>query len=588
MGFLCFVTQEGFCRLLNTNQHQSKMKRLIISFSIILLLFSCTKDLDNTVSYTISPLVKNGKHHLKIKMAFTAESNGETHLLYQDKAWGQDSLHNVIHDIKILTEKGEIVSNRDSGWYSITHPKDLNQIEIEYTIKQDSDGDLTTRDTYRPIVQSDYFHLFSHNFFMLPKHVLDTSNDNFNVTINWEDFPENYTLTNSFGNNEVTQVIENTSEEKFHTAVFVGGDFRVHEMDIKGKKVAFAIRGDWKVFKDSTIVEVLEKTVTAQRNFWKDHTQDYFAVTMIPTIQEKGSSFQGSGLTNSFATNASNNEYLEVEGLVYLFNHELQHNWTGLLIKNDDEEKQYWFSEGFTDYYTIKNISKGKIFNLDETYFINEFNSFIKSLYTSPVKEMPNNKLTYETFWSGKEGVQKLPYRRGAILAFCIDQKIKQDSNGEFSLDDVLLDFKNDALKSDQKITHPYFIKTVNKYLKKDFKPFFDTHIENGKLYNLEQLFTDFNFEYVPNSKVFDLGFTFSEGKKSVLSIDETSEAYKAGLRAGDLLKSRSYYYDSTEYEAEFTVLRNGKTIDIKYFPTRYAEIPQLKNNQHNKDLLDL
>ena len=57
---------------------------------------------------------------------------------------------------------------------------------------------------------------------------------------------------------------------------------------------------------------------------------------MIPTVQEQGSGFQGSGLTNSFATNATNNKYLEIEGLVYLFNHELQHNWTGHIIKNDD------------------------------------------------------------------------------------------------------------------------------------------------------------------------------------------------------------------------------------------------------------
>nr|WP_321247713.1 M1 family aminopeptidase [uncultured Psychroserpens sp.] len=564
------------------------MKRLITFFSIVLVLFSCTKDADNSINYTVSPIVENGEHHLKVKMTFTAKSNGETNLLYQDKAWGQDSLHNVIHNVKILSEKGEIVSNRDSGWYSITHPKDLKQIEIEYLIKQDSDGDLTTWDTYRPIVQSNYFHLFSHNFFMLPKHILDTSNDNFNVTINWEGFPEKYTLANSFGNNEVTQVIENTSEEKFHTAVFVGGDFRVHEIDIKGKKVAFAIRGDWKAFKDPIMVDVLEKTVTAQRNFWEDHTQNYFAVTMIPTIQENGSGFQGSGLTNSFATNATNNEHLEVEGLVYLFNHELQHNWTGSLIKNNDEEKQYWFSEGFTDYYTLKNIAKGKIYNLDESYFIIEFNGFVKSLLTSSAKEIPNSEMNYDNFWSGDQDIQKLPYRRGAILAFYIDQKIKQDSNGQFSLDNVLLDFKNDALKSGQKITHPYFIKTVNSYLKKDFKPFFDRHIEDGKLYNLEQLFTDFNFEYTPTSQVFDLGFTFSEDKKSIISIDKTSEAYKTGLRAGDLLKSRSYYYDSIEHEAKFTVLRNGKPIDIKYFPTRDANIPQLKNNQHNKDLLDM
>ncbi|WP_299272014.1 M1 family aminopeptidase [uncultured Psychroserpens sp.] len=564
------------------------MKRLIILFVIAIFFYSCSKDSDNTIDYTISPITKNGEELLKVKMAFKVKSNETSTLLFQDTAWGQDSLHNVIRDIKVLSEQSSIHSNRDSGWYQITHPKDIKHVELEYTIKQDSEGELTTWDTYRPIIQSDYFHLFSHNFLMLPKAIIDASNNNFNVVIKWEGFPEDYAIVNSFGSHERVQHIEHISEEKFHTAIFTGGDFRIYDINIKGNNVAFAIRGDWKVFQDSTMVNILKKTIVKQRDFWQDHTQDYFAVTLIPTIQERGSSFQGSGLTNSFATNASNNEYLETQGLVYLFNHELQHNWTGHIIKNDNEEEQYWFSEGFTDYYTIKNIAKGNIFNLDESYFINEFNNFIKSLYTSPVKDVPNSEMTYENFWSGKEGMQKLPYRRGAILAFYLDQKIKQDSNGKYCLDNVLLDFKNDALENKQKITHAYFIQTVNNYVNDDFKPFFDTHIENGQLYNLEHIFKNFGFEYTPTSEVFDLGFIFSEDKKSIVSIDENSAAYKVGLRAGDRIISRSYYLDSIEHEAEFTVVRNGNEIAFAYLPVRNAKIPLLKNNQHNKNLLNL
>lgn len=563
-----------------------EMKRLIISFSISILFFSCEKTSNNTIKYTISPITKNGNHLLKVIMSYDAKSSGETILLFQDQAWGQDSLHNAIQDVKLVSEKGMVTANRDSGWFRINHAKDLKHIEVEYTIMQDHAGDLTTWDTYRPIIEPDYFHVFSHNFFMLPKALLTASNDDFDVIIQWKDFPEDYNIVNSFASNERVQHIKNTSEETFHATVFTGGDFRVHNIEIKGKKVVFAVRGTWEVFKDSTMVQVLEKTVTAQRNFWQDHTQNYFAVTMIPTIQEQGSGFQGTGLTNSFAINATNNPNLEVNGLVYLFNHELQHNWIGTLIKNDNEEEQYWFSEGFTDYYTIKNIAKDKIYNHDQSYFIKEFNGFVKSLFTNPVKEMPNNEMTYDNFWSGKEGIQKLPYRRGAVLAFYLDHKIKQDTNGEKSLDDVMLDFKNDALENEQRITHTYFIKTVNKYLKEDFKPFFNTHIENGKLYKLETLFKDFGFEYTPNSKVFDLGFTFSEDKKSVISIDENSEAYKAGIRTGDLVKSRSYYLDSIEYEAEFTLMRNAKEIKVKYFPVKDANIPQLRDNETNRQRL--
>lgn len=551
---------------------------------ILMVLISCTKKI-NTVHYTILPIVENGKHLLKVKMLFEAEKEGETTLLFQNKAWGQDSLYNVIKDMKLLVGKATIVREKDSGWITIKHPKNLKTLEFEYKIRQDINGKLTSRNSYRPVIQPEYFHIFSHNFFMLPRAYAKTSDEPFNVSIDWEGFPKEYTIQNSFGSNEPHQFIEQTSERKFHNAIFMGGDFRVHTIYIHTNKIAFAIRGNWETFKDSTIITILKQTITTQRTLWKDHSQNYFSISIIPTEQEKGSSFQGTGLTNSFAMSASNNKYLETQGLVYLFNHELQHNWIGTAIKNDNEEEQYWFSEGFTEYYTIKNIAKNGIYNLDKSYFINELNGFTRALYVSPVKEAPNSDLTSETFWSDYN-YQKLPYRRGALLAFYLDVMIKQNSKGTKTLDDLMLELKDNAISKGQKITHPYFIKTVNKYLKEDFKPFFDTHIEKGKLIDLSLFFTTIGFEFNPTAKVYSLGFTFTNDKKSIQSIDKTSNAYKAGLRKGDIFTYKNYYQDEIAYETMFKVLREGKEITIKYFPVKNAVIPQLKNSDYNKKLL--
>ena len=235
---------------------------------------------------------------------------------------------------------------------------------------------------------------------------------------------------------------------------------------------------------------------------------------MTPTYKKNGSSYQGSGLTNSFATTASNNDKLDPEGLIYLFNHELFHNWIGHTITNENEEQQYWFSEGFTEYYTIKNIAKNEINGLDKDYYIKKLNEFINVLYTSPVKEAPNSEITYDNFWSSWD-YSNLPYKRGALFAFYLDHKIHKDSNGEKSLDNFMLSLKDDAVKNSQKINHEYFLKKVNAFLKEDITPFFDTHIEKGKLYNLHSIFQEFGYEFNPTTKIYDLGFTFTEDKKS-------------------------------------------------------------------------
>ncbi len=520
-------------------------------------------------------------------MQFKAEPNGKTTLLFQDNGWGEDSLYNVIHHMKLPNIEGDITVNRDSGWVTISHPKSLKTIDFEYTIKRDVEGKLTSRSTYRPIINEDYFHVFSHNLLMLPRDYANTSYDLFNVNISWKGFPENYVIHNSFGSGVQEQFIEETNERKFHSAVFMGGDFRIHHININENDVAFATRGDWQAFDDETIIKALKTTIKTQRDLMQDHSQDYFSVSIIPTVQERGSSFQGTGLTNSFAMSASNNEYLEFQGLVYLLNHEHQHNWIGHLIKNDNEEEQYWFSEGFTDYYTIKNIAKNKINNSNADYFIEELNGFIKALYNSPVKEAPNSEINYDNFWTNRD-YEKLPYRRGAVFAFYLDQKIQQQTKGEKSLDNVILRIKQDALTKTQRLSHPYFIELMTEYLGADFKTIFEKHIVEGKLIDLQAMFSEFGYEYDKTTDVFDLGFEYSDDRRSIASIDKNSEAYKAGLRIKDKFKRISVYNGYIEYKAEFTVVRDGKEIDISYYPVKHANIAQLKINDHNKKILNL
>ena len=420
--------------------------------------------------------------------------------------------------------------------------------------------------------------------FMLPKHVIEEANDALDVELNWKDLPENYGIQNSFGSQERVQRIENISEEEFHTSAFVGGDFRTHKLNIKENEVAFAIRGDWEVYDDAEMISILERTMVTQRDFYQDHSQDYFSVTMIPVEQERGSSFQGTGLTHSFALSASNNEYLEVEGLVYLLNHELQHNWIGATIKNNDEEKQYWFSEGFTDYYTLKNIASEKIHDLDGSYFISEFNEFVKALFTSPVKNLANAELDYEKFWSSPD-IGKLPYRRGAVFAFYLDQKIQKETADKKCLDDVMFLLKSAAERNDQNLTHEHFIATVNKVSDYDVTEDFNRFIEQVDLIDLATLYTNLGLDFEPTSEAFDLGFTFSEDRKSVATIDEASNAYKAGMREGDLLASISHY-NSEKYPAEFTILRNGEELSVSYTPVKKAEIPSLTDSENNKKYL--
>ncbi len=559
------------------------LKALVCGVTILFI--SCDQERSDKIVYTISPGTSvQDTNRIKVRMQFTPNPSGLTKILYDDEAWGQTDLFDGIFEPKALHPGAVVTIEKDSGWIKVEHPTELNQLEFSYEIQQSNTGSGIRDESYRPIVQPSYFHVFAHNLFMLPAHLGGKAEDTLHLGLQWKDFPKEYTVHNSFGSKLRKQELSPISVQKFHSAIFVGGDFRVHHRTLKGNDVYLASRGDWIPFTDSTVVSVLVKTLEVQRDFWKDHSQNYFTVTMRPIMQELGSSFQGTGLTNSFATAISNNDRTDIEQLVYLFNHELQHNWIGLAIENENEEEQYWFSEGFTDYYTIKNIGKNKINGLASGYFISQLNQTIRDLYASPVREAPNSEINYQNFWTDRD-YGKLPYQRGMLFAFYLDRTIIRDSKGKHSLDTVMLQLL-EASKKKKKLTHDHFIATVNPYLQKDITPFFKAHIEAGKWLPLESLFRNLELQFETECDIFELGFQLDDKKEEVIEVVEGSEACKAGLRKGDRVGSRSIYFGNTDEPVELTILRNGAKKEISYVPVRKASIPQLTISEHNAKIL--
>ncbi|MEC8832094.1 MAG: M1 family aminopeptidase [Bacteroidota bacterium] len=556
-------------------------KRVLLTALLATFLFSCQQEPETDISYVIAPVMVDSIPQLKIKMTLAANADGTTALSFPDNAWGEEGLYNSLGKMELLNVEGAVEKDADSGRIVLMHPKGVDKLEFQYFLKQDFEGNVTTRETYRPIINQDYFHLFSHNMFMVPENA-ESSQD---ILLDWSAFPEQYVVHNSFGSKGKVQLLNDQDMDLFGSAIFVGGDFRVFNGEIQGNQISLATRGEWIPFKDEEVFKVLKETLTHQRNFWNDHSQDYFTVTLQPFPQENGSSFQGTGLTNSFATSVSNNNQTDIGQMVYLFNHELMHNWIGHTINTDNEEEQYWFSEGFTEYYTFKNIAKNKINGLDGTFFIDEFNRTIRDLYASSVAEAPNSEINYENFWTNYE-YSKLPYWRGAIFAFYLDLKIQQTSNGKQSLDDVMHQIYADATSKDQKLAHDYFIEVMGEFWDGDFETVFEKHIEEGQKVDLPKLFDELELEYSPESDIYELGFEFSEDRKEIASVVEGSKAWEAGVRAGDEVFSRSIWQGSIDHEVELGLRRNGKEYNLSYYPVTKAAVPQLKRTDENVEKL--
>lgn len=543
---------------------------------------SCQQPRPQRLEYEIVKSKVDSLPALEVRMQFTPDSGEVTYVRYDDAAWGQAGLFNCLREAHLAAGSGSLLVEPDSSRIRIEHPEGTGPMVLSYKIVQDTPGPMDAHNTYRPILDPSYFHVFAHNLFALPEHYWQGASPAAEIRLTWTGWGPEEVIHNSFGSRERHQELGVIPLEKFHSAIFVGGDFRIYSEQIRENELHLALRGEWIPFGDAEAMQLLWETVRAQRDFWKDHSQPYFTVTMRPFPQQRGSSFQGTGLTNSFATSISNNDETDIDQLAYLFNHELMHNWIGGGIKNADEEAQYWFSEGFTEYYTAKNIASYGIGGRDWDFFIDNLNETIRLHEASSVKEAPNSAINYDNFWENPE-YGKLPYRRGMLFACYLDLKLQAVSEGKHNLDDVMRDLLRASREEGQKLTHAHFLKTANTYLPEDLTPFFNKHIVEGQALPLKELFEQLGFEYHEEAGIFDLGFDFSPDKTEVEAVDPASEAFTAGVREGDRVVSRNIYLGNAQKEVEMVLERDGQRIPVSYYPLKRTSLVQLLDNEANR-----
>jgi len=451
----------------------------------LLIIFSCSKKESHEASlvYNINPNYSDSLS-LDVNFVYKSDNKGILLLRYENSSWGDNDIFNCIKDFKVSPKPISIDFDRDSSFITIKTKANLKNT-IKYSIVQDFKDPLLNKYRYRPILDKNYFHILGMRLFMIPEGVFDKESSREKITITWGAIPNNGLFHSSFGVDK-KQNLEVTKEE-LNASFFVGGDFRRYMFDYKGYPVYFVTRGDWKMFHDEDIFNILKETITFQNDFWNDPRKGIYSVSLLPTFEpwtttSKAYSVGGSGLPNSFISFASNNDGISLKRISWLYNHELLHKWISRTIKNENEVEQYWFSEGFTDYYAYKLMLKNDKLNVEE--FIETFNKeVIIPHYNDSINTIPNSELTFQKYWSNYTLYQKLPYRRGLLYAFLIDTQIKEQSQFVMSLDDLMQDLLDMSLKDENlRLNNAIFKQLLSRYLNSQALVEFKNYIINGHL----------------------------------------------------------------------------------------------------------
>ena len=245
------------------------------------------------------------------------------------------------------------------------------------------------------------------------------------------------------------------------------------------------------------------------------------------------------------------------EDLPVFLAHEYWHTWMGGEFYSAYSYKYMaWLFEGVTDYYAHKTNYLAK--TLDAQSWVDKYNRILTKQYLSSVRNKSNQDII--DYFDEDMRYSDLPYTRGKIIAFELDNRIQKLSNNQYSLDDVLKNLFSD--KKNHAITLKNFEDSLRLFYP-DARNFVKLYVKNGEDLPLSP--TIFGQEaklnlvkIKPENYGLDLKSTFIN--KIVSGVSEKSTAYQKGLRNGQKVISYQVNYDDINKPILLKIVSNHHT----------------------------
>lgn len=225
----------------------------------------------------------------------------------------------------------------------------------------------------------------------------------------------------------------------------------IHERRLDDVTIRLASEGDAGMFDGARAADDLVTTARAHRQFWGALPWQAYVVLNLLTDARGGLEHAGSAvLMSSRWATRTRKAYL---GWLELASHELFHVWNGkrlrpLALGPFDYEREahtpsLWVVEGITDYYGDLLLHRAGLSTPAE--FLDSLSDKIETLQTTPGRGVTSLAAasfdTWIKFYRPDENTPNTTisyYVKGAVVALLLDAKIRCQTGGRRSLDDVM------------------------------------------------------------------------------------------------------------------------------------------------------
>jgi predicted metalloprotease with PDZ domain len=509
------------------------------------------------VAYRVTPVLqKDGTRALDVRIRLRGDPDGETELFLPSVWAGSSELWRYAKGLRIRGARSL------AGTYDkpLARHRPGARLKVRYRIVSAySEDPGFAYEKARPMVRADWFFVHGESIFAAPAGSQERP-----ARFRWGKLPEGWTVASDLDH---LQGKPTTLANLINSVAIGGSKLQVVQRDLRGAPLRVALLGDWRFTADQ-LADTVTPIVAAEDAFWGDRSSP-FLIAMAPLGElASGLTYHGTGRTDAFSI-ASTSAF-ELRQTVRFLAHEYMHSWVPIALgglPEEDEPKDYWFSEGFNDYLASKVLLRSGIWTLAE--WVADKNETLLRYGTSPAKTATGAEIAAR-FWDDP-AVQKVSYDRGHLLAAKLDAEIAQRSGGKQSLEGVLR-LQRKAAEGSPELAVALFRKTLREQTGIELDPDLERYARRGEALLLPaDLFGDCAGLVTERRKEFHRGYDAEATRKGggvITGVLADGPAYAAGMRDGmRLLRRESGTVGDSSVEISYRVADATGERVIGYLP---------------------
>lgn len=499
---------------------------------------------------------------IAITLRCRGDADGTTDLSVEKEWGGHTNDGRDVGELRVVDAAGTPlpVVRRDPNAWTVTAPPG-EALTVEYVITETPPrGDELVSgkapgNDYRTRLDRSLFQSILHFSLLVPDHLRDERERP--VAIIVDGFAKaGWSVMSSFGPGEGRFERRLSTGELCNSLVIAAreGAARFHRRSIGANEIGVAIvaakEGEGWGFEDNRFVDLARSIVAMERDFFADHSDPWFLITLTPEGgRAQGGSFSlgGTGLHGAFALYCNTGLSLDrgsplAEQILFLLAHEYFHTWNGTKISITDGKGRdaafgaMWFSEGFTNHYARKLLHRAGL--IDDAAFAAKLNEALAGLDANPHRGAPNEAIDAR-FWTDRD-LGQLPYQRGDLVALAVDESIRARSKGARSLDDVMRELFV-AAGDGKPVSDAELLARIERELEPAAGASLRAALLDGKPIDLPTTLAHPALRLVAKAiRTSDPGFDLAVARTrgEVSGVREGTAAWSAGLRDGQRLHS--------------------------------------------------